>query len=262
MTLDLSLSESSRGKEVAFVTTHEQANPVWVERRVRNDESSFQLLRGTFGAFEETGEPLVPQTFLHPFSTGKIIGIGANFPGEEAPSLTEPSFFVKASTSLVSHLAPIELPPVFKSVAVEAELAAVVGKRMKNVPPNQVRSHLVGFMAFNDLSGRDTSLSYVPPSLKKSCDTFGPCGPSVLLDPELMDVELEAYIDGKLAQKGNTRDLRFSVEVAMSYLSSVMSLMPGDLVALGAPVPKPFATAGQTIEIRVGRIMPLINPVI
>ncbi|MFO0680457.1 MAG: fumarylacetoacetate hydrolase family protein [Sandaracinus sp.] len=197
------------------------------------------------------GEPVIVRSWLPPVTPSKIIGIGANFPGDESVPGPYPSFFVKAGSAVVGHGASVPLPHVFTTLAAEGELALVIARPARDVPLDRVESYVLGYTIINDLSGRDTSLPYVPPSLKKSCDGLAPLGPWLLLDPRPQPRSIETYVNGRLAGKGNTADLTFSPFFCVAYLSSLMTLLPGDVIALGCPPPKPHLAAGDACEVRI-----------
>ena len=124
--------------------------------------------------------------FLPPVPATKLIGIGANFPGEEPlGSDLHPSFFIKPPSSFTGHLTTVELPHVFRSVVAEGELGVVVRRRCRDLTRDEVPGAILGWTVVNDLSGRDSTLRVVPPAVKKSADGFAPMGPYLNLDSKV-----------------------------------------------------------------------------
>jgi 2-keto-4-pentenoate hydratase/2-oxohepta-3-ene-1,7-dioic acid hydratase in catechol pathway len=192
-----------------------------------------------------------------------LIGIGANFPGETPLGPDPyPSFFVKPPSAFTGHLAVVELPRVFRSVVAEGEVGVVVKRRCHNLRPEEVASVILGWTVVNDLSGRDSTLEVVPPAVKKSADGFAPMGPYVNLDPTIRPFMLTTWRNGEVVQQGSTTDLRFGVVDCLVHISSIMTLEPYDVVALGTPPPKPSLDPGDEVAVEVNGIGRLVNRIV
>jgi 2-keto-4-pentenoate hydratase/2-oxohepta-3-ene-1,7-dioic acid hydratase in catechol pathway len=198
--------------------------------------------------------------FLPPVPATKLIGIGANFPGEEPMGHDPyPSFFIKPPSSFTGHLTAIELPHVFRSVVAEGELGVVVGRRCRNLTPDEVPGAILGWTVINDLSGRESTLEVVPPAVKKSADGFAPMGPFMNLDASIRPFTLTTWRNGELVQRGTTESLRFDVVACLVYVSSIMTLEPYDVLALGTPPPKPTLRPGDEVAVEIEGIGRLVN---
>jgi len=198
--------------------------------------------------------------FLPPVPATKLIGIGANFPGEEPLGPDPyPSFFIKPPSSFTGHLTTVELPHVFRSVVAEGELGVVVRRRCRNLTPDEVPGAILGWTVINDLSGRDSTLRVVPPAVKKSADGFAPMGPYMNLDASIRTFTLTTRRNGEVVQRGTTASLRFDVVECLVYVSSIMTLEPYDVLALGTPPPKPALVPGDEVAVEIEGIGRLVN---
>lgn len=198
--------------------------------------------------------------FLPSVPATKLIGIGANFPGEEplGPD-PRPSFFIKPPSSFTGHLMTVELPHVFRSVVAEGELGVVVRRRCRNLTPDEVPEAILGWTVVNDLSGRESTLRVVPPAVKKSADGFAPMGPYLNVDPAIRPFTLITRRNGEIVQQGTTAAMRFGVVECLVYVSSIMTLEPYDIVALGTPPPKPALVPGDEVAVEIEGIGRLVN---
>jgi acylpyruvate hydrolase len=205
----------------------------------------------------------------------KIVCLGLNYRdhAEEArQELPEhPMWFPKFANSLIGPGESIVLPAAApEKVDYEAELAVVIGRPANRVSEADALSHVAGAMAFNDVSARD--LQFLNPlwTTGKAVDTFGPCGPSLVLMDEiddLQDIALRTRIDGEVVQEGTTADQIFGVAEVVSWLSSTMTLVPGDVIATGTPAgiggPKGlFLQSGQTVEVEAEGLGAVANPIV
>lgn len=202
---------------------------------------------------------------LAPCRATKIVAVGINYAdharemGHELPR--NPIIFIKPPTTLVGAGDAIVLPAQSQQVDYEAELAAVVKKPMKNVPPKEVRRHLLGFTCLNDVTARDLQRADGQWTRAKSFDTFCPMGPCVTdeVDPNRAAVEL--YLNGERRQSSSTENFIFSIEALVSFISEIMTLLPGDVVTTGTPSGVGPMKAGDVVEVRVAGIGRLVNHV-
>ena len=231
----------------------------------RPDGAELILLSGSpIDGLAATSEhvPANDVRFLPPVPATKLIGIGANFPGEEpAGPDPYPSFFIKPPSAFTGHLATIGLPHIFRSVVAEGEVGVVVKKRCRSLRPDEVQAAILGWTVVNDLSGRDSTLNVVPPAAKKSADGFAPMGPYLNLDPSIRTFRITTWRNGEVVQQGSTADLRFDVVECLTYVSSILTLEPYDVIALGTPPPKPLLVPGDEVAVEVEGIGRLVNQI-
>lgn len=195
---------------------------------------------------------------------GKMICIGLNYAdhaeesGMEVPP--EPVVFFKATSAICGPYDDVEIPRGSTKTDWEVELGVVIGTRAKYVAPEAAMSHVAGYCIVNDVSERDFQLHRAGQWVKgKSHDTFGPIGPWLLtadqvVDPQ--DLAMSLSVDGHRYQKGSTRTMVYPVDHLVSYLSSFMTLEPGDVISTGTP---PGVGAGQKppVFLKPGQVMEL-----
>jgi acylpyruvate hydrolase len=213
-------------------------------------------------------------TLLAPIpQPGKILCIGHNYKGHIGIGKTElpeyPNFFCKTTNVITGHQHPILVPRVTSQVDYEAELAVIIGKRGRDIPEAEALNYVAGYSIFNDVSARDYQKRTSQWFLGKSFDTFGPLGPALVTTDEVPDphcLDLELTVNGVLKQRTNTSDLIFSVPFLVSYLSQVMTLDPGDVIATGTPAklpeasnPQRFLEPGDVVEITIEKLGTLRN---
>ncbi len=206
---------------------------------------------------------------------GKIICIGLNYrdhAAETRQSVPEvPVIFAKYPNTLIGPTEPIILPRVTQRVDYEAELAVVIGKRGRHISEAEAMDYVAGYTVFNDISARDYQMRTSQWTIGKTFDTFGPLGPALVTTDEIADphaLAIRLSIDGEVLQNSNTRELFFSIPQLIAYLSSVMTLEPGDVIATGTPAgvgftrrPPRFLRAGETVRVEIAGIGVLENPV-
>ncbi len=206
---------------------------------------------------------------------GKIICIGLNYrdhAAETHQSIPEvPMVFAKYNNTLVGSGEPILLPRVTQRVDYEAELAVIIGKRGRSIAEAEAMDYVAGYSIFNDISARDYQMRTSQWTIGKTFDTFGPFGPALVTADEIADphaLALRLSIDGEVLQDSNTRELIFSIPRLIAYLSSVMTLEPGDVIATGTPAgvgftrrPPRFLRSGETVRVEIEGIGVLENPV-
>ncbi len=173
---------------------------------------------------------------------GKVICIGLNYRGHAAESEMaapeRPIVFAKYANSIVGHGQKIVLPRGVEDVDYEAELAVVIGKRARRVAEADALGVVAGYACFNDVSARSVQMSSSQWTLGKSFDTFGPFGPALVTADAIPDpgsLRIRCNINGETLQESSTANLLFSVPQLISYLSEVMTLEPGDVIATGTP---------------------------
>ncbi len=233
------------------------------------EPEGIRLYRGTpFVAWEPT-ETVVEWTrarILAPVIPTKIVAVGKNYAdhademGSEVPA--NPIIFMKPPTSVIGPLATIRLPTQSEEVHHEAELAVVIGKVTRNVRIEDVGPHILGYTAANDVTARDLQRSDGQWTRAKGFDTFCPLGPAI--DTELDPTEglsVIARVNGELRQAGSTADMVFGVGELVSFVSSVMTLLPGDVLLTGTPSGVGPVIPGDRVEVEIEGIGVLVNPV-
>jgi 2-keto-4-pentenoate hydratase/2-oxohepta-3-ene-1,7-dioic acid hydratase in catechol pathway len=205
----------------------------------------------------------------------KLIGIGLNYKdhAEEVklPAPKQPLIFGMYSNAIVAHEHPIVIPPMSKQVDYEAELGVVIGRRARNVSTRNALPFIAGYTIINDVSARDLQFSDGQWLRAKSFDTFAPMGPFLVTREELGDagnLGIQMRLNGRTMQNSNTQNLIFKVPDLVSYLSEVMTLEVGDVIATGTPAgvgfarnPQVFMQPGDIAEVEIEGIGILRNPV-
>lgn len=208
---------------------------------------------------------------------GKIICLGLNYAehaaegGRERPDY--PNFFMRGATTLIGHGAPVIRPRVSVQLDFEAELAAVIGRRVpRHVAKTDALSFVAGYACFNDVSVRDYQRRTPQWTIGKNFDGTGPFGPAFVtadeLPPGASGLHIESRLNGKVMQSANTRDMLFPVDETIMLLAQCLTLEPGDVLVMGTPAGVGFARtppvwmkAGDTIEIDIEGVGLLSNPV-
>lgn len=207
---------------------------------------------------------------------GKFLGIGLNYAdhinetGKDRPQY--PTFFTKQSTCVIGHKASIICPKISEKVDYEGELAFVIGKECKHVSKEQAKLYIAGYTIVNDVTVRDWQARSPTWTLGKSFDTHGPIGPWIVTSEELTNphhLNLKTWVDGELRQNSNTKNMIYNCYEMVEYLSTVMTLEPGDVVTTGTPSgvgvkmkPRGYLKPGQTVKVEIEQIGVLENSVI
>lgn len=219
-----------------------------------------------FAAWEPQGQiPLSAAKLLSPVAPTKVVGVGLNFRlhaeefGAETPA--EPVIFLKPSTSVIGPGQPIVIPQGVGRVDHEAELVAVIGRRLHRASPAEAAQGLLGFSCGNDVTARDIQGRDGQWTRAKGFDTFCPIGPWVA-DVEPNDLAIECLVNGEVRQSARTSDMIYKPYELVSFVSQVMTLVPGDVILMGTPGGISPLAAGDTVEVRIEGIGSLINPVV
>jgi 2-keto-4-pentenoate hydratase/2-oxohepta-3-ene-1,7-dioic acid hydratase in catechol pathway len=214
----------------------------------------------------ETVLPITQVKLLSPVIPTKVVAVGKNYADHAAEMDSDvpenPLIFLKPPTTVVGPLSPIRIPKASSMVHHEAELAAVIGKVTRNVDPADVSSHILGYTAANDVTARDLQKSDGQWTRAKGFDTFCPLGPAI--DTEFDPAEsnrITCSVNGELRQDGLTSDLVFDVDHIISFISGVMTLLPGDVILTGTPAGVGPIVAGDRVEVDIEGIGTLMNPV-
>ncbi len=206
----------------------------------------------------------------------KIICLGLNYREHAAEAHLEtpvaPMLFAKFCNSLIGPADPIVLPRISTQIDYEGELAVVIGRTCKEVAVHDALDYVAGVMAFNDVSARDLQMQTSQWMAGKALDTFAPCGPAlVLLDeiPEIQHLTLTTRVNDMVVQQANTSAMIFPVRETVSFLSCLMTLQPGYIIATGTPAgvgfqrqPPFYLQAGDVVEVEIERIGMIRNRVV
>ncbi|MBI3695524.1 MAG: fumarylacetoacetate hydrolase family protein [Acidobacteria bacterium] len=205
---------------------------------------------------------------LPPCSPSKIVCIGRNYAGHAKelsnPVPAEPLLFLKPPSSLIASGDVILYPPQSERVDYEGELGIVMGRRCSQVTdPAEALAYAFGYTCVNDVTARDLQKRDVQFTRGKGFDTFCAVGPCLAPREEFdaSQVWVRTWLDGELKQDGNTRDLIFPLGVIISYVSQVMTLEPGDLIATGTPAGVGPMQPGSTVTVAIEGIGELRNPI-
>jgi 2-keto-4-pentenoate hydratase/2-oxohepta-3-ene-1,7-dioic acid hydratase in catechol pathway len=194
-----------------------------------------------FGRYrrQEAETPLADVTLLAPSEPTKIVCVGRNYVehakelGNEVPKV--PLIFMKPPSSVINPNDTIILPPQSTQVEHEGELVAVVGKRGRHITTENAKKHILGYTIGNDVTARDLQKSDGQWTRAKGFDTFCPFGPWIDTEFDPADSVVTCRVNGQMRQMASTRDMVFNVGVLIAYVSSVMTLEPGDLIFTGTP---------------------------
>jgi 2-keto-4-pentenoate hydratase/2-oxohepta-3-ene-1,7-dioic acid hydratase in catechol pathway len=235
---------------------------------VRREGDKLLALRGApWEDAAETGEVFdaASAAFVAPVAPTKIVCVGRNYRahaaelGNEVPA--EPLLFLKPPSAVIGPEEAVVLPRQSQRVEHEAELGVVIGARCRGVSKEEALSKVFGLTCVNDVTARDLQKKDGQWTRAKGFDTFCPAGPVLVagLDPSALAVRCR--VGGELRQEGNTRDMVFSVALLVAYISEIMTLLPGDLIATGTPHGVGPMPAGSTVDVEIEGIGVLRSPV-
>lgn len=209
--------------------------------------------------------PLNDVRLLAPCRPSKVVAVGLNYKshakemGMDLPA--EPMLFMKPSTSVIGPGDAIKLTPMSQRVDYECELGVVIGRKLHGAGPVQAREAILGYTCLNDVTARDLQAKDVQFTRAKGFDTFCPIGPVIAQEIEPGGLLVQTFVNGEMRQEGHTSDLIFPVSKLVSFISQVMTLNPGDVVATGTPSGIGPVTDGEVVTVVVQGIGSLINPV-
>ena len=221
-----------------------------------------------FGEFRrlEAQRDLEKVELLAPVKPGKIICIGRNYVEHaqehdaEVPEV--PLIFLKPPSALIGTGGKVQLPPQSQQVEHEAELAVVIGKKGRWIPPEDALDYVFGYTIANDVTARDLQRRDGQWTRGKGFDTFCPVGPWIETEFDPTDALITCHVNGELRQMASSRDMVFTVRQLLAFVSSVMTLEPGDLLLTGTPSGVAPLLAGDQVEITIEGIGVLKNTVV
>ena len=248
---------------VRFEDSENQVHQGWIV------DDQVGLVDGSiFGAFQrqEVSIPLRKVKLLPPVTPSKIVCVGRNYAehareqGADLP--TEPLIFFKPPSALIAPGEAIILPSQSQQVEYEGELAVVIGKRAKNITADTARQSILGYTIANDVTARDLQHKDNQWTRAKGFDTFCPVGPWIDTSVDPFDLLISTHVNGILRQMNSTKDLIFPIYNLVAYITSIMTLEPGDLILTGTPAGVGGLKQGDSVRVTIEGIGELTNPVV
>lgn len=244
------------------------------DEEIRSGIISGEMIEETENIFDNEGEIIkTGNTFelrsvilLCPTYPTKALCVGLNYKDhiEEMKLVTptSPVIFMKPSTAALDPEGEIIRPEMSSRVDYEAELAVVIKKECRNVSEAEAKDYILGYTCANDVTARDLQDKNGQWTICKGFDTFMPLGPYISDEVDPTNLKIESRLNGKVMQKSNTKNLLFTCDYLVSYLSKVMTLLPGDVILTGTPSGIHGMEAGDVIEIEIEGLGILRNTVI
>lgn len=231
--------------------------------------NTIKAIRGTpFRNLQPTGESysLSQVKLLAPSVPSKIVCLGLNYRAHanetKTPVPQTPLIFLKPPSSIIGPGDDIIYPGMSQRVDYEGELGVVMGKKTAHVTEGEALDYVLGYTCFNDVTARDLQNRDGQWTRAKGFDTFASFGPWIETDIEPANTPVQTYLNGELKQNGKSGDLIFSVRNVISFISQVMTLLPGDVIATGTPSGIGPMKPGDTVEIKIEPIGTLRNRVV
>ncbi|WP_328809653.1 fumarylacetoacetate hydrolase family protein [Rhodococcus sp. NBC_00294] len=233
-----------------------------------DERTAREIAEHPFGTPTFTGRSwsLADVRLLAPILASKVICIGKNYAahaaemGSDAPE--DPVIFIKPNTSIVGPGANIVRPPTSSEVHFEGELAVVIGRPCKDVPAARALDVVLGYTVANDVTARDNQRHDGQWTRAKGYDTFCPLGPWIETSLDASDLALTTTVDGVVKQNSRTSLLLHDVPKIIEWISSVMTLLPGDVILTGTPEGVGPIVAGESVSVEIEGIGTLTNPVV
>lgn len=234
---------------------------------VIESEGDWRQLAGELFGRYSAGPPVDPAglRLLAPVEPSKIVAVGLNYRDHAAemnkPLPGEPLIFLKPSTAVVGPGAVITLPAGVGRVDYEAELGIVIGRRASRVAASDAPAYILGLTCVNDVTARELQRRDVQYTRAKGFDTFAPLGPAVAVGVDGAALDVQAWLNGERRQASNTRELIFDIGRLVEFVTSVMTLLPGDVISTGTPSGVGPLAAGDRIAVRIPGVGELVNEV-
>ena len=255
-------------KIVRYITNNEESQQP--EKAVYGwmlDDKIGEIQGNIFGEYRrrEAKIPLIEVKLAAPCVPSKIICVGRNYIehakelGNEVPKV--PLTFFKPPSSIISNGENIILPPQSKQVEHEAELVVVVGKRGRNITTEQAKEYIFGYTIGNDITARDLQKTDDQWTRAKGFDTFCSFGPWIDTEFDASDAVVTCRVNGQMRQMASTRDMVFNVNTLIAYISSVMTIEPGDIIFTGTPAGVGELKNGDVVDVEIEGLGKLSNPV-
>jgi len=221
-----------------------------------------------FGEFRrlDANLPISQAHLLSPIEPGKIICVGRNYTernpeeGSEIPEI--PLLTLKPPSAVIGHGQAIVLPPQSRQIEQESELAVVISRPGRWIKPESAMDYILGYTIGNDVTARDLQRRDGQWARAKGFDTFCPLGPWLETEFDPSDALITCHVNREMRQMASTRDMIFSIRQLIAFISSIMTLLPGDVLMTGTPAGLSQLSPGDTVEISIEGLGALINPVI
>ena len=235
---------------------------------VLEEEKLYSLEGSLFRRYKikKRGIPISEVMLLPPVKPTKIVAVGANYKdhvremGRVLPD--EPLIFLKPPSAIVGPNDIIIYPKMAKRIDYEGELALIMKKKAHLIGDNDdVGDYILGYTCFNDVTARDLQQKDGQFTRAKSFDTFAAVGPCIATDVDPSSLRLKTFLNGKLKQSGNTKNLIFSIPFLIKFISAIMTLNPGDIITTGTPSGIGPMSAGDRIDVQIEGIGTLSNSV-
>ena len=231
------------------------------------DDKVGEIEGDVFGEYRrrEAKAPVAELKLLAPCEPSKILCVGRNYVeharelGNDVPKV--PLIFLKPPSSIISNGEHIILPPQSTQVEHEAELVVVIGRRAKNVTAETAREYIFGYTIGNDVTARDLQKTDDQWTRAKGFDTFCSFGPWIDTEFDASDAVVTCRVNGQMRQMASTRDMVFNVVTLVAYISSVMTLEPGDVLFTGTPAGVGELKNGDVVDVEIEGLGKLSNPV-
>lgn len=224
-----------------------------------------EMAEGTFQC-DGTRVSVNDVEILVPVEPSKVVNFGWTFAGHAKETggeahRKEPFLFLKPLSALIANKQTICLPPrkMTERVELEGEVALVIGKSGKNIKEEDALDYVFGYTVFNDVTARDLTKTDPQFTRGKGFDTFGPIGPCITTGIDPHNLRIVTTLNGKVVQDGNTNEMSLSIPFLISWISEVMTLEPGDVLALGSPSGSCPMKAGDVVTVEVKEIGKLTN---
>lgn len=227
----------------------------------------FRLLGDVFGSPSFEKKPMKARGLktLTPVIPSKVVCVGLNYADhareQNRPLPKEPLFWFKAPTSLIPDGGKIEIPFPNHRTDFEAELCIVIGRKIRNTSPAAASRYIFGYTSAQDISDRTIQNSESQWARAKSFDTFTPLGPYVETKIDPQDLNIQLFQNGQLRQSSNTSQMIFNCSKLVSFISTCLTLLPGDVILTGTPSGIGPIQSGDRLEVRIQGLTPLVNNV-
>jgi 2-keto-4-pentenoate hydratase/2-oxohepta-3-ene-1,7-dioic acid hydratase in catechol pathway len=257
---------------IARFTTGDGASFGVVEGEDETDLTIRRVEGHPFAPFQLTDDvvPLIDARLLAPVLPSKVVAVGRNYAehakemgGNTDPTTEPPIVFIKPSTSVVGPGDAVQYPVgISEEVSYEGELAVVIVRLCREVPPSRVRDVVLGFTCANDVTARDLQRSESQWGRAKGFDTFCPLGPWVSTDVDPADLAITTTVNGELKQAGRTSQMVRGVDELVSHISMAMTLLPGDVILTGTPAGVGPLAVGDQVSVTIEQVGTLTNRVV
>ncbi len=248
---------------MAAIGRFQKGNEIFYAKMV--DGKLFRLHGDVFGAptFDRKPLPRKGIRTLVPVIPSKIIAVGLNYADHarelKQPLPKEPLIWLKAPTSLLPDGGKIELPHPGHQTDFEAELAIIMGRKIRAAPVASAPRYILGFTTAQDLTDRTIQGAESQWCRAKSFDTFTPLGPYIETKIDPRELSIQLYQNGQLRQNSHTRQMIFNCYELVSFISAQMTLLPGDVILTGTPAGVGPIQSGDRLEVRISGLSPLVN---